>query len=114
MSVSWMIYLAEVSDKLCFMFGLFSFISAIALILTGLWYFHLYGDGDNEEREARLRLKISLMLFLSFCFLAVLFPNSKTIYLMAGTKYLSESSLPEKVKNALEKKLDEIIEGEKK
>lgn len=92
-----------------FFFILFSYITL--LVIFGLVWLAV----DVKEYQEALYLLIKKIVFkwwvaIIVLFLSVFIPNQKTMYMMLGASYLSQSNLPEKVSKILDSKLDNVLE----
>ena len=111
MNIEFFIYLADVLPGLgCFLsvtgtiglivFSIVTFICSRALIED---------DQFNISELKKIKLHyIFTVIFLSL-FIGAFIPSQKTMYLMLGSSYLKNSTIPTKVEQVLNKKLDEFL-----
>ncbi len=120
MTIKWAIYLAETLNGICILEAVMSLICLLVSALMVCCYADDREEAKKSHKDAKRIFSVTFLPGVIFALLFVLTPNKKTAYLMIGSEYISNgfeslksSGLPEKAKLAIEKKLDEIIEGTK-
>jgi hypothetical protein len=112
----WIIYGIDVLSNL----GCLAFIILVVASIASFVFTLAYAEYDGGEEEAT-KIKKALAVALSAAFLLVFIPDKKTMYLMVGA-YATEKIVetPEakefgsKLLNAVNHKLDKILEEEDK
>lgn len=116
MSVAIWIYIIEVVNN--FNAGLnviFGFLIATLFIYAIISFFV---QGDEDLRESMLKSwvwisKKTYILVIVFCVLCIV-PSKTSMYLMLGSAYLKDTNVPAKVYEALNLKLDNVINDMRK
>lgn len=85
----------------------------IYLLVLGMFSFTWGASESNETIKLmsnliKKTLKLWWIPILALAF-SIFIPNKRTVYLMLGASYLSQSNLPSKVSQILDLKLDNII-----
>jgi hypothetical protein len=118
MNLTFALYLTDVLSAIDAIFG---FIFVFALItFIGLFIAFIATRGDYRKDEDDLPVIIfkkiySKLWVVILCFIPlVIIPTKTTMYLMLGSSYLSQSNIPNKVSEALNLKLNNIIDDLKK
>lgn len=117
MNLSAWLYVVDIISNIgCILstsFIVFILLLIIAAIITlGFW-------NDESARYGvkkcwKLLYKKLLWIVFILVFLLIIIPSSKTMYLMLGTSYLSSTNIPKKVQEALELKIDDVIDDLRK
>jgi hypothetical protein len=85
-SLSWFLYLADVLDRIGFVFFLlsliFSFISLFVLIAFAVWT----ADEDKNAERSYKSLRWVPLTTVFFFFLTAIIPSKDTIYLIAASE----------------------------
>lgn len=114
MTISTIIYLSEVLSKLSDQLFVLSIIWLIFVSVLGFMSLMIFYDGyasDGEEQYFCIVKKIFKTVpavFLIF-FATAFMPTKSTMYMMAASKYLSESDVPEQVKEIIGLELKHYI-----
>ncbi len=108
MSLSWILYLADVLDSLSCVFTL-GFIILLIAGVAGLIVFAHMADYDDDKKPLLKFLNTILKFFIVCLVGVVLIPSSKTIYMILATNYLDKTQIPAKVELIIEKKLDQYL-----
>lgn len=110
MSIAFSLYLCDLASNINAFLLVMFWIPIIVLIIT--YFFSgvtLSIEGECEFKMAKLiysKIWIALLAGL----LSLPIPSKNTMYLMLGSSYLQNSALPSKVSQALELKLDDVID----
>lgn len=112
MTLSQWLYLVDVLDNIDTLIGLsvFSFLAFLVIfgVVSSVW--HDDDDGFPEwVRKAWSSIYRKMWVFFVALSVSLLIPSQKTMYLMLGSSYLSTTGIPTKVQQALELKLDDVI-----
>lgn len=114
MTIATCLYLVEVISNMDCIFSLTLFISIIImLVAAAAWLFTLDSYFDSEHARITTGIKVASRKWWAFALLLLIniaIPSKNTMYLMLGSSYLSTSNLPNKVSQALELKLDDVID----
>ena len=126
MKLTILLYLVDLLDNLRNSIIIGTLIS-ITVFLTSLATILVNHDDlpdERKEREkwdrferrakkicsmARSSVKASIMVFITLIFVYIFVPVKQTIYLMISAHYLTEGTIPIKIKDILESKLDEVL-----
>ena len=114
MSLELCLYLIDVLEKIT-MFTSIIFVASAALFIGIICFVFFAEDDLSEEGKIELlglRKKSAIALFFSLSFCTFV-PSPKTMYMIAGTNYLKQSDIPQKVRQLLDKKLEELLTIEK-
>lgn len=116
MNITFYLYMAEVVENLKGYCTVTIGISVIATLLI-LFATAVTNDGYNEDARKANDFLMNLLtkiyskvwFFILICLINIFTPSKHTMYLMAGTYYLQSSTLPTKVSEVLNLKLDDVI-----
>lgn len=112
MTIEWFLYMADVLGSVK---TLTAIVSGIGIACTVVFTIMILVDSkDGDEPKI---LKVSFKFLITFVLIGLfnLFcPSEKTMYMILGTHYLKQSTLPAKIETAIEKKLDEYLHEEQK
>jgi hypothetical protein len=112
MSITSLIYLAGLVNPLQGFLGFISFVLvSLGCILIGC---AASNDTLPEGEIKRIVLKLGKYFIIPafiMSIICVFIPSEKTIYLMVGTNYLKDSTLPLQIQKAIQLKLDDIIKN---
>ena len=112
--MTWL-YLFEVLHNLDCVLGNMVGISIIVTILTScLWLpmqdTDMVSDSFRDRYNSFYKAWVAKWWVLAIVVIVLVFiPSKQTMYLMAGSKWLSDSTIPVKVSEALNLKLDDVI-----
>lgn len=114
MTLTSCLYLVEVISNINDIIGILLLISIVGILVPIIvWGMSFILDEhhlrDSIYKVFKLHYKKAWILIILIA-LNVIIPTKKTMYLMLGTNYLSQSGIPTKVSQALELKLDDIIQ----
>ncbi len=110
MSITVMIYLIEVLNGINELFFILFVIGLPIIGISSLIYASLISDHPDDPLllNAIYILKKYWILIIVVV-ITILIPSKKSMYLMLGSKYISQSSVPTKVEKAITLKIDEYI-----
>lgn len=114
MTLTSCLYLVEVISNIDIILGGLISLSALCFIVpTVIWIISIIVEDEHVYESISKLFKLyykKAWLFIILIALNVIIPNKKTMYLMLGTHYLSQSGITTKVLQALELKPDNAIE----
>lgn len=109
MSIATLIYLAGMFENI----SVFCVIFIIAFIIVMVIFLINYGTSyGSDETLFSLTKKYHFTTLKVLAFVVILcciIPSRTTVYLMMGSSYLQNSSLPPKVLSIIENELDDIL-----
>lgn len=114
MTITLLLYLVEIIHNLDCLIGLIIGTFFVVLcILSFAWL--VTNDGYSQEGHEQANNGLKTLFKYSYIPLILLIinifvPDQKTMYLMLGTSYLQSTNLPVKVSEAIELKIDSIID----
>lgn len=114
MSLTIYLYLIDLLKNLDTTLSIIIFLYLLVLgIAFSAWC--MTHDSYNEDDHNYIEIGIKKLFHYSWIFfialtISILIPSDKTMYLMLGNTYLQSTNLPVKVSQALELKLDSVIE----
>lgn len=112
MSIEWLLYLIDFSEKI----SPFFITSGFVLAVVSLLYLMVHHE-SNIEYPYKFPFIINISYFIAgLCIIFgsisfIFIPSPKTMYAIALAHYSKQSDIPAKVLKAIEVKLDEVIEG---
>ena len=117
MSIEAILYLISVFDSLTFVTAVIVVVFLVSLVPCGIIVANCledYSDQTRLRKAVAWYLRRAVIVFIPALILLVLVPSERTMYLMMGSHYLSQSGIPSKVEAVLSKKLDEYLVDEPK
>lgn len=118
MTITKMLYLVEIVSNIDCVFGIALLGVLIAVMATLVAWFVTLNEYEEElHKRINKGIKVALGKWWAFALLLtvnIIIPAKSTMYLMLGSTYLQSTNLPSKVSQALELKLDDVIDGFKK
>ncbi len=119
MTLPVLLYLADVLNNINSILSvMFIMAGTVFGIIAFFWFMTGMSDSFEAERNPATPVmrQLAKKWWLAFILALILVftPSQRTIYLMLGAKYLSESNVPAKVAEALELKLDDVLDDLRK
>lgn len=114
MSLAWLIYWAEILDKLNSIIGGLGFTFVLFAVILGV--VTLVNRASNDFK-IKIPLKVPIIpmsIGITMLLISAFIPSSKTVYLMIGTQAVQNSGIPQKVIAIINSKLDEMTQNEVK
>lgn len=114
MPIELVLYLIDFFCNLGFFCDAVFLIFLLGYVLTCIIYFVNLGDmSDSQAKQCKSIMRKWWILLI--CALGIItIPNKSTMYLILGANYLSNSTIPAKVNEAISLKLDDVINEFKK
>lgn len=109
MSVAFILYSIELLANIN---GLAIFLLFILSVYAGITYVKVLTNEDEELKKSFI--KKTTWPFIILILTTIILPSKETMFLMYGASALENSNLAPKVKEAIEIKLDDVIETLKK
>jgi|SRR6185503_9549953 len=107
--VSWL-YLTDILHSFDCFLGIVIFTTIVLFCISIVTFINLDNSKEDEQVEQIiLKSYKKWWVFALIVILDLFIPSQKTMYLMLGSSFLSQSNLPSKVSQVLELKLDDII-----
>ena len=107
MSLELCLYLIDVLGNLRVALLMVALLGIVVIIFIYIEMYDVYGEEINKYSLGWIK-KLVIISLASFSF-CVLIPSPKTMYMIAGTNYLKQSDIPQKVRQLLDKKLEELL-----
>ena len=118
MNIELVLYLIDIVANINVAIGLILGLLIIIFIIIGIISLSQWSDTYNktEWKETSLYKSKSYFLFGFFIIIPLmcLIPSQKTMYMIVGANVIKSSTIPSKVEQAINKKLDEYLTEEKK
>lgn len=113
MTLTTLLYLTDLLSNIENVSSTLSILYVVALMVT-LLFMALSAISEDEGMQVRSRKTFNILydrhwIFLIALTINIVIPSEKTIYLMLGTAYLSDTKIPAQVQEALELKLGDVI-----
>jgi hypothetical protein len=118
MKITLLLYLIEMISHVDILLGCITIIGVICTAL-GIFLWCITNDGyskdGHEQAERFLKFLLSkAWIFIITLVIQIFIPTKTTMYLMLGTNYLSDSTIPAKVGEILNLKLEDVLKQLKK
>lgn len=118
MTLSFLLYLTEIIHNIDCILGIISGI-AFMTCFGGIFFWCVTNDGYHDKGHAQAYKFLMYLLKKSWIFIIVIFmqifiPTKTTMYMMLGSKYLSDSNIPAQVSEILNIKLNDVLKQLKK
>lgn len=91
--LSWLLYLAELSESLATIFVIIGFVLLVATVFLGIMSFQYreeYHSSDDHNKSVRLRCRRYAIGFGIICFILLIFaavlPSKNTVYAIAASE----------------------------
>lgn len=112
MGLTGWLYLTDIVHNVNAIFGIIFVVFAVFnIILFFIWFIAIASGEEFSDFIGNLLKNIWRKWFFIGLFFVTLIitPSQRTMYLMLGSSFLSQSNLPAKVTQVLELKLDDVI-----
>lgn len=118
MTLSLLLYLTEIIHNIDLVFGVITTL-VILSSFAGVFFWCATNDGYHDKGHAQAYQFLMYLLKKSWILIIVIFiqifiPTKTTMYMMLGSKYLSDSNIPAQVSEILQIKLNDVLKKIKK